>query len=153
MSEGTLVVTPVGKIGFNRLEEPKAWQDDPALPKKYNVTVFFEGEDAKTLRLQLIEMGKLIPLENGILKVTFNRSEKSGKPRLVGKDKKELAERPAFIAKDTEVKVQFTARTFPMGVSLLLEAVMVVGDMKPSEARSKGVVVSEVINPEFLDIF
>lgn len=153
MSTGTILATPVGKILFNRLEEPASFKDDPELPKKYTASVEFDGEAAKSLRLQLIELGKATKLVDGKLKVNFSRQEKAGRPVMVDKNKLDILDRPNFIPNGTDVRVSFMAREAPMGVYLVLEGVMVVGDMAEQRPAQKSVTVTEVVSPEFLDVF
>lgn len=149
----TVLATPVGKVQFSQLEEPKAFQDNPENPKKFTISVEFEGEAAKNLRLQLIELGKATKLVDGKLKVTFSRRDRDGKPNLVGSDKKALKDRPAYIPRGTDVRVSFIAKEAPMGVYLVLEGVMIAGEMAEIRRGPAAVEVTEVINPEFLDIF
>ncbi len=153
----TMLVTPKGKVTFSQIEEARSFQDNPENPKKFTISVEFEGEDAKKLRLQLIEMGKVVKIIDDKLKITFSRAEKLGRPRLVDETKKEIIDRPAFITRGTEVKVAFIAREFPMGVALLLESVMIIGEMAPNARQNKGGAVkldsTAVIDKEFLDVF
>ena len=149
----TILATPVGKVQFSQIEDPKSFQDNPENPKKYTITMEFDGEAAKTLRLQLIELGKATKLVDGKLKLTFSRRDRDGKPKLVGKDKKDIDNRPAYIPRGTDARVSFIAREAPMGVYLVLEGVMITGEMAEARRGPAAVEVTEVINPEFLDIF
>jgi hypothetical protein len=149
----TALVSPVGKVTFTQLEEPRSFKDDPETPKKYSISVEFEGEAAKSFRSQLIDLGKPCKLVDGKLKITFSRHERLDKPRLVDNNKEVITDRPPFLPKGTEVKVQFIAKEFPMCVALMLEAVMIVGELAPSSSSSKEIEVTNPIDPEFLAAF
>lgn len=157
----TILKTPTGKVVFSQLEEPRSFKDQEfddkgnKMPKKYSISVEFEGEDAKKLRSQLIEFGKAVKLVDGKLKVSFNKNDKGDKPRLVDKDKNPIVDRPKFLPKDTLVQIAYMANEFPMGVALVLEAVMVMGDFTAPSSGLKGVKLDEsaIVDKEFLDVF
>lgn len=148
--------TPVGKVRFSNVFEPRAYMDDPEGKKKYSVSVEFDAKEDKEFRQFLLELGKPVPNKDGKFRLSFSRADKMGAPKLVNGEGKELTQDDIgkWLRSDSEVVVQFTAYEFAQGVGLRLEAIKVVklasggaGQLKPVEVD-----VSSV-DQSFLDAF
>lgn len=153
----TAISSPVGKVKFSRLLNPKSWEDNPDLPKKYTIAVSFSGEDATKLRMMLAEYGKATKKQpDGSVVINFNRNESKGPIVLVDKDKNVITDHGDFLAKDSEVKVSFQLVEYKSGVSIIVDKVMV---MDPAAALSVSTgskvvsIDSTEIDPIFYDAF
>lgn len=149
--------SPVGKVRFSNVFEPRAYMDDPAGKKKYSVSVEFEGKEAKDFRQFLLEIGKSAVLKEGKLRVSFSRGEKMGAPKLVDTNGVELTQERIgkWLRNDSEVVIQFTAFEYAQGVGLRLEAIKVVKlveGMKSPSLKPVEVNPGEV-DQSFLDAF
>lgn len=150
--ENKSLITPEGELGWNQLFEARPFQDNPDLPKKFSVTVYFTGEEAKKFRAALFEIGKAAKLQDGVLKVNFSRPERMGPPKIIDKNKNELKDLGKFLIKGTKVKVIFSPFEYTGGTALRLEGLMLLEDHKSvsqSKNTTKAVDLSGV-SPEFI---
>ncbi len=142
---------------FNSLEEAKSFKDNPEEKKKYSITMEFSGTEATLMRSQLLAIGKPVPPipAGGTLKVTFYRQERLSKPKLVGPDKVDIPddERPRFLPRGSTARVAFSTQSYPTGISLVVEAVMVVEMGAGARKGAKKVHVEDIVDPIFEDIF